>query len=522
MHTKKTDRVFLLLIAVLVGACFCLLAPLPARAEGLRDRVITWTEEERDHNLEHASIGVQVGVTSEAEVNSRYPEADAQSFQSISDTIAALSAGKLSYATATEPIAQLYMRENPELTYVLPALYTCDVSMGMAKGSDELRQKINEVIARLRADGTIDAVQKKWCEDGDYDMSDIPVREDGEVLTVAYSPTDEPSTFMYNGQAAGMDVEIIMRVAYELGMRCEFQDMNFTAKLAALASGKVDVGIYMVNTPERAKSIDFTDTAYVINWVVMTRSDSGASASVFDGLISNLENTFVAEDRWLMILQGLSTTAGIAVGSFALGTLGGAALCLMRRSKRRALSALANGYCRIVTGIPVLVWLMILYYIVFASVSVPAAAVAIVCFGLEVSAPLSGVFQTGLDSVAPGEVEAAQAMGFPSSQIYRLVVLPQAIQHVGGLYTGQLVSLIKATSVVGYVAITDLTKVSDIIRSRTFQAFFPLISVAVVYFVLILLFSWLLGCALRRFDPKCRSDARVLRGIAADPAQPRA
>ncbi len=512
---KPANRRVVAVLLALLAACLVLMPAVPARAEGLRDRVITWSEEERDSKLEHASIGVQVGVTSETEVNNRYPEADAQSFQSISDTIAALSAGKLDYATATEPIAQLYMRENPDLTYVLPALYTCDVSMGMAKGTDELRQKINEVIARLREDGTIDAIQKKWCEDGDYDMSDIPVREDGEVLTVAYSPTDEPSTFMYNGQAAGMDVEIIMRVAYELGMRCEFQDMNFTAKLSALSAGKVDVGIYMVNTPERAKSIDFTDTAYVINWVAMTRSDSGSAASVFDGLVSNLENTFIAEDRWLMILQGLSTTAGIAVGSFALGTLGGAALCLMRRSKRRVLSTLANGYCRIVTGIPVLVWLMILYYIVFASVNVPAVVVAIVCFGLEVSAPLSGVFQTGLDSVAPGEVEAAQAMGFPSSQIYRLVVLPQAIQHVGGLYTGQLTSLIKATSIVGYVAITDLTKVSDIIRSRTFQAFFPLLSVAVVYFVLILLFSWLLGCWLRRIDPKRRKPERILKGISA-------
>ena len=515
MANRRISRAAHVLAAVLLVVCFVLVPAVPARAEGLRDRVVAWTEEERDSKLEHASIGVQVGVTSESEVNSRYPDSDAQSFQSISDTIAALSAGKLDYATATEPIAQLYMRENPDLTYVLPALYTCDVSMGMAKGNDELRQKINDVIARLRADGTIDAVQKKWCEEGDYDMSDIPVREDGEVLTVAYSPTDEPSTFMYEGHAAGMDVEIMMRVAYELGMRIEFQDMNFTAKLSALSAGKVDVGLYMVNTPERAKSIDFTDTVYVINWVAMTTDATAGSASFLDSLVSNLENTFIAEDRWVMILQGLLVTAGIAVGSFALGTLGGGVLCLMKRSGRRALVVFANGYCRIATGIPVLVWLMILYYIVFASVSVPAVAVAVICFGLEVSAPLSGVFSTGLDSVAPGEIEAAQALGFPSSQIYRRVILPQAVQRIGGLYTGQLTSLIKATSIVGYVAITDLTKVSDIIRSRTFQAFFPLLSVAVVYFFLILLFSWLLTCALRRFDPKRRSKDRVLRGISA-------
>jgi polar amino acid transport system substrate-binding protein len=513
-NAKKLRAAMLAALALLtaVGIVFTS-APVPALAESVTDRIITWSQEERDQNLAHASIGVQVGITSETEVKSNYPEADAQSFQSISDTIAALAAGKIDYATATEPIALLYMRKNADLTYVKPALYGVDVSMGLAKGNDELKEKLNAEIAKLQADGTVAAAQKKWCEEGNYDMSDIPVREDGEVLTVAYSPTDEPSTFMYEGHAAGMDVEIIMRAAYDLGMRVEFQDMNFTAKLAALTAGTVDVGIYMVDTPEREGSMDFTNTIYTLDWVAMAKVDAKDTTSVLDKLSSGFQSTFIAEDRWVMVLQGLLVTAGIAVGAFALGTVGGGILCFMKRSGNRVLATLANGYCRIATGIPVLVWLMILYYIVFASVGIPAIAVAIICFGLEVSAPLSGVFSTGLDSVAPGEIEAAEALGFPSSQIYRRVVLPQAVQHIAGIYTGQLTALIKATSIVGYVAITDLTKVSDIIRSRTFDAFFPLLSVALVYFVLILLLTWLLGAALRRFDPRRRRKERILKGV---------
>ena len=487
--------------------------PATSQAESLTDRVITWTQEERDENLSHASVGVQVGITSETEIKTSYPEADAQSFQSISDTIAALAAGKIDYATATEPIALLYMRKNSNLTYVKPALYGVNVSMGLAKGNDELRDKLNNAIEKLKADGTVDEVQKKWCEDGNYDLSDVPVREDGEVLTVAYSPTDEPSSFMYNGHAAGVDAEIVMRAAYEIGMRCEFQDMNFTAKLAALTAGTVDVGIYMVDTPEREGSMDFTETIYTLDWVAMTTVESDDTTSLFDSFVSGFQSTFIAEDRWLMVVEGLLVTAGIAVGAFALATVGGGVLCLMKRSGKRALVGVANGYCSIATGIPVLVWLMILYYIVFAGIGIPAIAVAIICFGLEASAPLSNIFVTGLESVSPGEIEAAESMGFSTSQIYHRVVLPQAVQRIGKLYAGQLTALVKATSVVGYVAITDLTKVSDIIRSRTFDAFFPLISVALVYFVIILLFSALLTALIRRADPRRRKTERVLKGI---------
>ncbi len=140
---------------------------------------------------------------------------------------------------------------------------------------------------------------------------------------------------------------------------------------------------------------------------------------------------------------------------------------------------------------------------------------AVICFGLEAAAPLSKVFTAGLDSVDQGQTEAALAMGFSRGETFRRVVLPQAARSVWGLYSGQLTALIKGTSVVGYVAIADLTKVSDIIRSRTFQAFFPLVSTAIVYFAVIALSSWLLARAGKRLDPKRRGAERILAGIEA-------
>ena len=505
-------------LAILL-ACAAVLAAMPASASAatgsISDRVIAMSQEDFDEEMSGASIGVQVGGNVDTYVESHYPNANIQQFQSIADTVAALEAGKVDYACAPEPVAQLHMRQGADITYLTPELYTCEDRIALAKGNDELRDKIDEVLVSMADSGQLDAIRKKWCEDGDYDLSDMPVREDGEVLRVAFTSTNEPCTFILDGKPAGCDVEILERVAYELGMRVEFFDMTFSAKLAAITADKVDVGLYVVKTDERAEVMDFSEPLYDLRWVVMTVDDTVETPGFFEGLRTRFEATFLTESRWTSVLTGLDITAGISLGSFALATAGGAGLCAMRCSRRRWLRRLAAGYCRVATGIPVLVWLMILYYIAFRGVSVPAELVAIICFGLVTSAPLSGVFKAGLDAVDAGQLEAALAMGFSQREAMHRVVLPQALQSVWDLYAGQLTALIKGTSVVGYVAITDLTKVSDIIRSRTFDAFFPLVSVALVYFVIIALAAWALKRVARRMDPKSRRPEAILKGIKA-------
>ncbi len=258
--------------------------------------------------------------------------------------------------------------------------------------------------------------------------------------------------------------------------------------------------------------MNFTESFYDEPWVAMTIDKDAEPEGFLTTLSTNFTSTFLAESRWQMILGGLGVTVAIALGSFALATVFGAVLCWLE-ARGGAAAAFSRAYCRLVTGIPVLVWLMLLYYVIFAGVDISAVVVAILCFGLEAAAPLSGVFSTGLASVDKGQVEAALALGFSRGETFRRVVLPQAARSVWGLYAGQLTSLIKGTSVVGYVAITDLTKVSDIIRSRTFQAFFPLVSTALIYFAVIALFGWALGLVAKGLDPKRRSSKAILKGI---------
>lgn len=507
-------------VACVVAFCLLLLASSFAYADSLTDRVTQVTKDEQTELVSHARMGGNTGGLCVIYAARDYPEATVLEYPGIADAVVALDAGKLDYAIVPEFTALLYMRQNSSYTYLSAGLYEFDNCFSFVKGNEELCEQFTSAIEKLKADGTIEAVERKWAIEGDYSMGDVPVREDGKVITVGCSATDEPLIFMQDGQLAGADVEIAMRVAYELGYRLEFHEMTFAAMLSSVTSGKVDMGLHSAPTDERKKTMCFTEPIYQLRWVAMTTTDVGAAVQAvgdgggfIEGLRDSLTSTFITENRWQLVLQGLGVTVGISVGAFVLGTLGGALLCHMSRSKRRAASAFAAGYIKVATGIPALVWLMILYYVVFAGVDVPGIVVAVVCFGLVTAAPMCGIFKTALDSVDKGYVEASLALGFSRFQTFRNVVFPQAALAVSGLYAGQFTALVKGTSVVGYVAISDLTKVSDIIRARTFEAFFPLLATAVIYFVVIALAAWLFGRLARRIDPKRRSAQVILKGI---------
>ena len=149
-------------------------------------------------------------------------------------------------------------------------------------------------------------------------------------------------------------------------------------------------------------------------------------------------------------------------------------------------------------GTPILVLLMIFFYVIFASTGLSASIVAIITFALNMGAYSSEIFRTAIESVDKGQGEASAAMGFSKLQTFVYIVFPQAVRRIIPVYKGEVISLLKMTSVVGYIAVVDLTKASDIIRSRTFDAFFPLIVVAVIYFLL----AWLLGFALDSLNKK--------------------
>jgi polar amino acid transport system substrate-binding protein len=166
----------------------------------------------------------------------------------------------------------------------------------------------------------------------------------------------------------------------------------------------------------------------------------------------------------------------------------------------------------------VLVVLMLVFYVVFASIDIHPVLAAVLAFGMNFAAYISEVFRTGIEAVDKGQTEAGLAMGFSRIGTFRHVVLPQMLRRILPIYKGEFISLVKMTSIVGYIAVQDLTKASDIIRSRTFDAFFPLLFVAFLYFVISWFFLSLLDYVEFRIDPKRRRNAqRRLQQRAAGP-----
>ncbi len=218
----------------------------------------------------------------------------------------------------------------------------------------------------------------------------------------------------------------------------------------------------------------------------------GEDKSMWDNICDRFNNNLIKEKRWKLILDGLWNTVLISIMSILLGTTIGVGICALRMSKSTVCQAIAKAYINLIRGIPVLVLLMILFYIVFAQVGLDAVVVSIIAFALNFAAYVSEMFRSGLDGIDPGQRKAGIAMGFTNFQTFRYIILPQAVKRVLPVFKGESISLVKTTSIVGYIAVADLTKASDIIRSRTFDAFFPLIVITIIYFIL----AWLLGKAL--------------------------
>ena len=228
---------------------------------------------------------------------------------------------------------------------------------------------------------------------------------------------------------------------------------------------------------------------------------------------NNFNSTFIIEDRWQSLLSGLGITLLIALCSTLLGLLLGFLLAIVRSTYDmtlkgkscfkpsdyvlKVLNAIANIYITVIRGTPVVVQLMIMYFIIFASWDNGILA-AILAFGINSGAYVAEIVRSGIMSIDKGQFEASRSLGFDYKSTMLFIILPQALKNVLPALGNEFIVLLKETSVAGYVAIVDLTKASDIIRSRTYEPFFPLITIAIIYLILVLILSFFLKKLERR------------------------
>lgn len=233
----------------------------------------------------------------------------------------------------------------------------------------------------------------------------------------------------------------------------------------------------------------------------------------FNGLYQSFVKTFITDDRWLQLLNGLLVTVEITLFAAVIGVVIGFLIAIVRSTYDMNLSGrkcrsfgdyilkvvnfICNIYITVIRGTPVVIQLMMMYFIVFAS-SRDGIIAAIISFGINSGAYVAEIVRSGIMSIDKGQFEASRSLGFDYKSTMVHVIIPQAFKNILPALGNEFIVLVKETSVAGYVAIQDLTYVGNLIRSRTYEAFFPLIAVALIYLVIVLILTFLLKKLERR------------------------
>ena len=473
-------------------------------------------------DIKDKRIGVLLGSIHDAYVTKTFPNAAILQYKSPSDLILAVKSGKIDAAFYNRETLGEVFRNDKELGFLDECVYSVPVGIGFNKENGSLREKFNVFLKQIKENGVFDDMVNRWIVNGTTDMPVLENPKTNGVLTVGVvSDKGLPFIMVKDNKLVGFDIELSERFAAYLGKELTLSDMEFGSLIAAVSTKKIDMfASTMMITAERQQKIDFSDPYYELGASAFAlkkniakydeQSNTAVAIPFFENLSDSFYNNIIRENRYLLIIDGLKTTAEIALFAAIFGTLLGALICFMRMSRNKLSSILAKCYISIMRGTPVLVLLMIMFYVVFATVNINPVLVVVLAFGMNFAAYVSEMFRTSIESIDKGQEEAGIAGGFTQLQTFLYIIMPQAVRQVLPVYKGEFISLVKMTSIVGYIAVQDLTKASDIIRSRTFDAFFPLVMVAVLYFIV----SWSLALVLDyigvKSDPKRNRKTRMV------------
>ena len=318
---------------------------------------------------------------------------------------------------------------------------------------------------------------------------------------MATNASYKPYEYYENNKITGIDVDMMQAVCDELGMKLEVEDMEFDSIIPAVTSGKADVGAAgMTVTKDRLKNIDFTESYTTAKQVIITIDPKAGITK--SSLAERFQDNFIKDNRYQYIVKGLQNTLLITVFAVLFGIIFGFVIAVIRTGHdKNGGFPILNAFCRIyltvMRGTPAVVQLLIFYYIILVSVD-NKLLVAIVAFGLNSAAYVAEVVRSGIMAVDGGQFEAGRSLGLSYAQTMTSVILPQAFKNTLPALCNEFISLLKETSISGYIALVDLTKAGDIIRSNTYDAFMPLIAVALIYLVIVMILTAGVHCLERR------------------------
>lgn len=472
-------------------------------------------------------IGVPTATSNAEIVEEVLPDAELVYFDSPAEMLPALRQGKIDAFSCAVPTVIFIMDENHDIEYISEPLkksYHSATFTPSEKGR-RLRDEYSAFVKNLWEDGTIDKLFSKWFKEGEEarkteDYSKLPAVKG--TLRMAVDVAMIPFVYIRDNRVQGYDIDLAVMFCKAEGYGLELVPISRLGALEAVKSGKCDFSYAMAQTEEREKSVVFAsvpnsenDNVLVVLKPVTAQSTKPADdePSFFEELDSSFEKTFVREERWRLFAEGILNTMTITILSIFFGILLGFTAFMFCRTGSRIANAVTKFSVWLIKGTPNVVLLMILYYIIFGHVNISGIVVSIIAFTLTFGTSVYRMLTFGTGAVDNGQTEAAYALGFTDLQTFFTVVLPQAALHFMPSLREEVTLLIKSTSIVGYIAVQDLTKMGDIVRSRTYEAFFPLIAVALIYFVLAGILNSVVTVIQTRITPSKRKPVDILKGI---------
>ena len=461
------------------------------------------------------NIGVQLGTTGDTFATDYEKDgtANLERYTKAADAIQALNQNKIDCVIIDEQPALSFVAVNSNLSILEEEFAVEEYALSIKKGRTELLENINKALTKLKADGTIAKITTNYIgtdeEKGTMPYEKKDVKRTGK-LVVATNAEFPPYEYVNDGKIVGIDMDIMQAICDELGYDMEIENMAFDSILPAIQSGKADVGAAgMTVTEDRKKNADFSDSYTTSKQVIII--NKGTSA-VSDGENKNtkslsftdkLRQNFIDDNRWQYILTGLGNTILITILAIAIGLIIGTLVAVVRtvhdqQGKLKILNFICKIYLAVIRGTPAMIQLLIIYYVIFASVNVNKIFVAVVAFGLNSGAYVAEVIRSGINAVDKGQFEAGRCLGLNYRQTMSNIIMPQAFKNMLPALCNEFISLLKETAISGYIGLQDLTKGGDIIRSQTFEAFIPLVAVALIYLIIVLLLSYGVGRLERR------------------------
>lgn len=474
-----------------------------------------------DMEKEGTRFGTLTVMEWENALNERFPNGELMHYNSMANMYVALSSNEIDAAIGFLNERAALAESYPEVAPIEEPFYKLELGFGFQKSDkgNDLCKKFNEYIALIKSDGTLDQIKEKWNDPkreidvmGDYSFSG----ENGQ-LRIATDGLWTPMSYYEGDKLTGFFIEIANGFCEYAGYTPVFETVEVSASLTGLQTDAYDmIANSVVPSPEREKTINVTDV-FVDDYyhLYVKRDISYIKVSKLSSLINNLQSsiqrTFIAEDRYKVLLSGLGMTIKLALAALFFGTILGSLICYMRLHTNPYISAFASLYIRIFRALPIVVLLLVMRYVILNDSGVNSFWICVVAFSIEFSAYCSEIFRSGINAVDSGQIKAATALGFKPLQTFSKVIWPQAMIHILPAYSGQFISTVKMTSVAGYISLIDLTKASDIIRSRTYEAFFPLLFTSAVYFLLSTILVELLKVLERKIEPATRTVSKTIK-----------